>query len=614
MTAVLEAPAEWGVGEVVPASTFASLSEDAMLTELAKHERWTAWLAARGVALTEALTRSRERGALERLEHEQPDPSARTRNLARTEARACIEDEVALATGLPAGVCRARTKLAIGDPVRHGPVRRALAEGELSWHRAWHVLRSTEEAPATALAGIVDRLVAPHPLRGPHGKGGLLVPQPVFTSRLRYQLAKVTTPAERHENAMGNRRTLALIHPEDGTGQFSVTGHAARIVGAHERIDRIARRLRATGDARTLAHLRSDITLDLILYGQLPSRTGLFDPCTGRATHDDEGTAVEQDPAYSLFAGQLPPARVDVVVPLSTLLGAADQPGMIACGGEQDWLAARFVRDIACTAGSTWRRLVTDPLTGHMLDLHVRGYQITGDLRERVLARDRVSRAPGSTRPARACDTDHDLDYASSGPSSESNVSAKHRRGHNHKTRRTWHSRRDAGINGGISWTTPTGRVYTTTPWDYRDPDPPTLDQMRATFEHTVGEWRRAEGGVAPPPDTDLEGADGARHSRHTDAPPDHDEEEWMRQDLDLDLALDLEPGDDVGARAASPRVSPPSVRATPPPSEFERRLTSLIDDAHEPSPLHVRRRKPRAAPKAEPPPWERRDAGPPPF
>ena len=49
---------------------------------------------------------------------------------------------------------------------------------------------------------------------------------------------------------------------------------------------------------------------------------------------------------------------------------------------------------------------------------------------------------PGSTRPAVFCDTDHDTDYAAGGPSSEANLSAKNRRGHNHKTHRRWKSER----------------------------------------------------------------------------------------------------------------------------------------------------------------------------
>ncbi|WP_141397258.1 HNH endonuclease signature motif containing protein [Mobilicoccus massiliensis] len=365
----------------------------------------------------------------------------------------------------------------------------------------------------------------------------MLVPQEVFTSRLRYAMARVTTPVERVEQGLANRCTSAVLTVENGMGEFTVSGHAARVIGAHERVDEIARRLRREGDARTLAQLRSDIALDLMLFGQLPAQAGQWDPHTGKTGVGAElaaqsaalaSGAVESGifgagrmalyangaragrlgggaagmsaevggdgaadcavgdrgpgpfAAYATFSGALPPARVDVVVSLAALMGASEEPGSAACGGRQEWVAARFVREVAFTAGSTWRRLVSDPVTGHLVDLHVKGYQVAGDLRERVLARDRVSRVPGSMRPARSCDLDHDVAYALGGASSESNLSAKDRRGHNHKTRRTWRVRREPVVGGDIFWTTPAGRVYVTSPWDYRDPDPPTVEQMRA--------------------------------------------------------------------------------------------------------------------------------------
>ncbi|GMA39411.1 hypothetical protein GCM10025883_14560 [Mobilicoccus caccae] len=49
-------------------------------------------------------------------------------------------------------------------------------------------------------------------------------------------------------------------------------------------------------------------------------------------------------------------------------------------------------------------------------------------------------------------------------------MSAKNRRGHNHKTHRRWRSTREPGINGDITWTTKAGRTYVTRPHDYRDP------------------------------------------------------------------------------------------------------------------------------------------------
>ncbi|WP_141397312.1 HNH endonuclease signature motif containing protein [Mobilicoccus massiliensis] len=587
------------------------------------------------------------------------------------------------------------------------------------------LLRVTQEAPAEAVAGIVGRVTAPYPMRGPDGRGGLLVPQEVFTSRLRYAMARVTTPVERVEQGLANRCTSAVLTVENGMGEFTVSGHAARVIGAHERVDEIARRLRREGDARTLAQLRSDIALDLMLFGQLPAQAGQWDPHTGKTGVGAElaaqsaalaSGAVESGifgagrmalyangaragrlgggaagmsaevggdgaadcavgdrgpgpfAAYATFSGALPPARVDVVVSLAALMGASEEPGSAACGGRQEWVAARFVREVAFTAGSTWRRLVTDPVTGHLVDLHVKGYQVAGDLRERVLARDRVSRVPGSMRPARSCDLDHDVAYALGGASSESNLSAKDRRGHNHKTRRTWRVRREPVVGGDIFWTTPAGRVYVTSPWDYRDPDPPTVEQMRANLarerrrywteedllaEEDTGDPRRSgpPSSQTWPPGSAWAGiaVGGAVDSRSFDAtcdapaeqdenssdrsevrpapthpihaalpdgdaidPADWGEDAWVLHDLDLN---------DIPARQAGESTADDSSKDAPQPaegvsldSEYERGLAALIEDAQDPQSLFIRPPKPARRPKPEPRRWERRDPGPPPF
>ncbi|GMA39288.1 hypothetical protein [Mobilicoccus caccae] len=130
--------------------------------------------------------------------------------------------------------------------------------------------------------------------------------------------------------------------------------------------------------------MRSDIGLDLLIDGQITPE--------GRP----------------LFGGELPPAHVTVVVSAASLLGVNDAPGTVDLRGREEHLPAFAVRDLALSRGSVWRRLVTDPTTGMMTELSTERYEITGDLRERILARDRHSRVPGSMRPASRCDTDHE--------------------------------------------------------------------------------------------------------------------------------------------------------------------------------------------------------------
>ncbi|GMA41447.1 HNH endonuclease signature motif containing protein [Mobilicoccus caccae] len=459
--AALIAPAEWGVGEPVTTAVFALLSDDELLGEVETIERITAWLAARSVSVVGELSRRRERDAVAALDG---DASPRAQSLARVGAREAVVDEVVLATGLGQRAVQTRIDLARKDE-RHRWTREALAAGRLSWSRVLQVHDKTSAVDPHRMRGVLEQVLAPWQAPAdddPGDDGGLAVPQGVFSWRLGRAVAAATTSKQRHREAIDRRDLWAAITP-DADGNLTVTGDAARIAAATGRVETIARRLRKEGDSRSLAHLRSDIALDLLQHGQL-------------ADSLPEGATA----AYATFAGELPPARVDVTISAASLLGVSNEPGAIVLSGRETHLPARMVRDIAYRAGSTWRRIVTDPATGYMADVTRQGYAITGELRERVFARDRHSRVPGSTRPAALCDTDHDIDYADGGPTSESNASSKHRRGHNHKTHKRWTSRREPEVHGSITWTTGTGRNYTTTPFDHRDPTPTRDENWRA--------------------------------------------------------------------------------------------------------------------------------------
>lgn len=447
-----------GGGREVDPAVFSRLSQDQMLDELESIERLSVWLAARALSVTESLVRARERSGEADLD------AARSAGLHRAELHAGLDDEIALATGLTPGVARSRFAMVVGDPERAAPIRVALAAGHLSWARASRIHDRVAVVPVEAVTQIVERVVAPYPARSVHGVGGLLVPHEIFTNRLSRLVARHSTDEKRHRDALEQRTVSATVDPFDGTGEFRVTGHAARVAGAVERVDEIARRLRAEGDARTLRQLRSDVALDLVLFGHLPG-----DACLEGAARPGRSALGE---CRASFSGTLPPARVHVSVSLSSLLGVTDEPGTLDAAGRQEWLSAQVVRDAAVAAGSTWWRLVTDPATGYLADLSTQAYAVTGHLRERITARDRISRAPGRARPARLCDLDHEIDFADGGPSSEANLSAKDRRSHNHKTRGTWTTHREPTPTGELTWTTPTGRTYATTPWDYRDLDP----------------------------------------------------------------------------------------------------------------------------------------------
>ncbi len=164
------------------------------------------------------------------------------------------------------------------------------------------------------------------------------------------------------------------------------------------------------------------------------------------------------------FVGQAPPARVCVVVSLGTLLGEEHGVGEIPGYG---FISGDHARQLATARGSVWRRIVTDPVTGAALDVTTHRYRPTAAMAQTVAALDAICRAPGCTTSAHRCDVDHDRPWPA-GPTRISNLSAKHRRHHNHKTRGTWRATTDP--DGTILWRTLSGRTYLTRRHDYDDP------------------------------------------------------------------------------------------------------------------------------------------------
>ena len=150
-------------------------------------------------------------------------------------------------------------------------------------------------------------------------------------------------------------------------------------------------------------------------------------------------------------------ARVDVVVDLPTLLGLADHPAEIA--GQP--VHPDAVRDLIAhpALGVTLRRLVTDSVTGHLLDAGRRSYAVPAALREFITTRDRTCRFPGCARRAERCQLDHATPWDDGGATSPANLGALCVRHHQLKTHTGWditHSHDD----GSCSWRSPAGRTH----------------------------------------------------------------------------------------------------------------------------------------------------------
>ncbi|TRW42680.1 HNH endonuclease signature motif containing protein, partial [Georgenia yuyongxinii] len=110
------------------------------------------------------------------------------------------------------------------------------------------------------------------------------------------------------------------------------------------------------------------------------------------------------------------PVRVNVTVPMTTLLGG-DEPGTLHGYGPIDPATAR-----ALALGGTWRRLVTDPLSGTVLDLGRTRYRPPTDLAELIRARDKTCFRPGCGAHADGCHLDHTIPAAHGGPTADTNL------------------------------------------------------------------------------------------------------------------------------------------------------------------------------------------------
>ncbi len=158
---------------------------------------------------------------------------------------------------------------------------------------------------------------------------------------------------------------------------------------------------------------------------------------------------------------------VQVIVPATVLLGFSDDPIELLGYGP---ISAETAREIAATA--TWRRLLTDPRSGALLDHGRTTYTPPVALAEFVKARDVHCRFPGCRRTVVNGELDHVVPYPQD-PTSETNLAGLCVRHHHLKhAGGGWQVR--ALPDGGLEWTTPTGHTHITQPYDYRaDPDPP---------------------------------------------------------------------------------------------------------------------------------------------
>jgi hypothetical protein len=240
----------------------------------------------------------------------------------------------------------------------------------------------------------------------------------------------------RHQHAVIERK-VGFQPCEDGMVLLPVLLDAPQGQLIFTRLTAAATLLPSTDD-RTMDQKRADLLVDAVLSG-LP--------------HD----------ALPELQGRRP--SIQIVVSADTLLGLDEEPADLAGYGP---ITAETARRYAADRSGTWRRLLTDPDTGALLDIGKDSYRPVQRLRDFVLARDSVCCFPTCGQPGYRCEFEHIVAFSQGGRTCRCGGALACKRHNLCKINTGWQYRRLP--DGSYRWTDDTGHSYTGHPpqrWGY---------------------------------------------------------------------------------------------------------------------------------------------------
>ncbi len=322
------------------------------------------------------------------------------------------------------------------------PVRELWSRGLVSYRHVAAVLdRAAGIDPE--VAGLAVQAVAPRLHRMP-------------STRVRTEFARAIAridpeaTAVKARNARRHSLGVSFRSLPDGLGEVVATLPVEEARAVVERVDSAA-------DA-FLDHQRGcEPCADAVPAEIGPARAQVFLEAFGvRGGDSAEQTA---DATRSPGRASRRRGELQVVIDLPTLLGLAEVPGIL--NGQP--VPAAIARELAADCGSL-RRIVTDPVDGHLLDYGTRTY-LPEPLRTFDAARDGTCRSPGCGQPAHRCQLDHTIPFPV-GPSSTANSRMLCKRDHDLKTRGRI-TMRAGNPDGSTTWQTRHGQTGTTPPRPY---------------------------------------------------------------------------------------------------------------------------------------------------
>ena len=382
------------------------------------------------------------------------------------------QEAVSLALKLPPRSAQARLQ-AGRTIVRELPkTLRLLSRGEISHRHAEVITEAAWRLESAMVAAFEDRVTE------------RVAEQTVSQLRQSVRRAAIaldpSTAEQRQRRALADRR-VGFQPLDDGMVQLPVLVGAPQGQLIFTRLTAAATLLPAD-DPRTMDQQRADLLVDAVLSG-LP-----------------QGALPE-------LQGRRP--SIQVVVSADTLLCLDDEPAHLAGYGP---ITADTARQLAADESGTWRRLLTDPDTGQLLDISQDSYRPSQRLRDFVAARDGVCTFPTCNQPAYRCEYEHITPYGQGGQTCRCNGALACKRHNLCKIDTGW--RYTVNPDGSFTWTDDTGHSYRSHPpqrWRPRRaeaaaeatdgsgrsqvPEPPGIDELHqredAAYRTLDERWRR---------------------------------------------------------------------------------------------------------------------------
>ncbi|BBX45425.1 HNH endonuclease signature motif containing protein [Mycobacterium cookii] len=337
--------------------------------------------------------------------------------------------EVAAALGISRGRARGRLRYAIALRERLPRVAEVFARGLIDFRAMAAVVCRTELVENPALVAKLDAAIATHAPKWMRLSGPRLFER-IDMWVMRFDPAGKRVPREHSEN-----RYVEIGPTDAGLAGVWAQLHIADGVAIDQKLDALAQTVCAA-DPRTKQQRRAD-ALAALAGGLTAMRCQCNTP---------DCSATQRRPAFDVV--------IHVLAEQATISGDSQSPGYLQTFGP---VGSNTLRDMAKSAK-------IKPLKLPSADAEP-GYRPSTALAEFVRCRDLTCRFPGCDQPAEVCDLDHTVPFPM-GPTHASNLKLLCRYHHLLKTFYSgsggWRDRQLA--DGTVTWTAPSGQVYSTTP------------------------------------------------------------------------------------------------------------------------------------------------------